>query len=83
MTETKDYNQKVLSFDISTEVVMPKKTVWSDCNPFIDGPLFYTGESKMKDGTGAEVFCELLGIKMSYEFLHSCIVTHTNIFAIT
>lgn len=62
---------------------MPKKTVWSDCNPFIGGPLFYTGESKLKEGAGGEVFCEMLGIKKSYELLNSCRVTHTNIFAIT
>ena len=76
-----DYTPKSLSFDRTTEIVLPDRDAWANGIPF-QGPAIYTDGSKSEEGTGSGVFIEFLNIKESFKLLDNCSVFQTEVYAI-
>lgn len=60
ITEPTNFVPKVLLFDKSTEIFIPERTLWTDCNYFIEGPTFYTNGSKMVGSKGTGEYSDIL-----------------------
>ncbi|XP_073837756.1 uncharacterized protein [Musca autumnalis] len=76
-----DYISPVLRFD-DIDVVIPSRDDWNRSNTPLDGLAFYTDGSKMEEGTGAGVYCEMLSLEYTYRLDSNCSVFQAEIFAI-